>query len=190
MDELAHTNVPGARNLKRYQDVLELQASRHRRHQHRSTSSIWPACTHTIQALAGVAVTETLLDWVLDAADEVKMVDQSPGGVAEAASARQRSASRPRSSRPWMASFNYDTLTAFRAVTLRRVADHNASAWRTAAQHGNFPGLARRRRSGLPAAPTTLAQLLVRRGVHLAERLQARLIVLHIAQAWRPERPS
>jgi len=38
---------------------------------------------HTAQLLAGVTVTETLPDWVLDAADEVEMIDQSPEGLRE-----------------------------------------------------------------------------------------------------------
>ena len=35
VDELAHTNVPGSRNAKRWQDIEELLGGRHRRHHHR-----------------------------------------------------------------------------------------------------------------------------------------------------------
>ena len=45
VDELAHTNVPGSRNAKRWQDVEELLAAGHRRHHHASTSSTWSRST-------------------------------------------------------------------------------------------------------------------------------------------------
>ncbi len=43
VDELAHTNAPGSRHPKRWQDVAELLVGRHRRAGPRSTSSTWRA---------------------------------------------------------------------------------------------------------------------------------------------------
>jgi two-component system sensor histidine kinase KdpD len=177
VDELAHTNVPGARNLKRYQDVLELQGSGI---DVISTVNVQHLASlqHTIQLLAGVTVTETLPDWVLDAADEVEMIDQSP----EALRKRVRHGNvqpRDQVERALDGFFRLDNLTALRELTLRRLADHNERKL-----------LAYQRSLAAPSAETVLvcvpakdlAQLLVRRGVHLAERLGAKLVVLHIAQ--------
>jgi two-component system, OmpR family, sensor histidine kinase KdpD len=178
VDELAHTNVAGARNLKRYQDVLELQAAGI---DVISTLNIQHLASlqHTIQLLAGVTVTETLPDWVLDAADEVDMVDQSP----EALQKRLRRGNiqpRDQIKRALDGFFQLETLTALRELTLRRVADHNEHR-RAGMQHGNLAAPASETVL-VCVPPNQLAQLLVRRGVHLAERLEARLVVLHIAQ--------
>lgn len=178
VDELAHTNVPGARRLKRYQDVLELQASGI---DVISTLNIQHLASlqHTIQLLAGVTVSETLPDWVLDAADELEMIDQSPEALQKRL---RRGHVQPRDqvNRALDGFFRLDTLTALRELTLRRMADH-AERKLQAYQVGDLAA---------PSCetvlvcvpPNELAQLLVRRGVHLAERLSARLVVLHIGQ--------
>jgi two-component system sensor histidine kinase KdpD len=77
VDELAHTNAPGSRHVKRYQDVLEIL-----------DAGIDVVTTLNIQhleslndliaSITGVRVRETLPDWVLDQADEVELIDISP----------------------------------------------------------------------------------------------------------------
>lgn len=178
VDELAHTNVPGTRNLKRYQDVLELQGSGIGVI---STLNIQHLASlqHTIQLLAGVTVTETLPDWVLDAADEVQMIDQSPEGLQK----RLRHGNiqpRDQVERALHGFFRLDTLTALRELTLRRTVDHTERKLE-ASQRGALASLTDE--TVLVCVPANaLAQVLVRRGVHLAERLRARLVVLHVAQ--------
>jgi two-component system, OmpR family, sensor histidine kinase KdpD len=176
VDELAHTNVPGARNLKRYQDVLELQASGINVI---STLNIHHLASlqHTVQLLTGVTVTETLPDWVLDAADDVEMIDQLP----EALQRRLRHGNiqpRDQIKRALDGFFRLDTLTALRELTLRRMLDH-AERKQAAYDRGSAPSLSGE--TVLICVPANeLAQVLVRRGVHLAEQLRARLVALHI----------
>src|SRR5439155_10120123 len=77
IDELAHTNVPGSKHEKRYQDVLEIL-----------DTGINVVTTLNIQhleslndlvaSITGVRVRETLPDWILDQADEVELIDISP----------------------------------------------------------------------------------------------------------------
>src|SRR5712692_5025043 len=77
IDELAHTNVPGSRHVKRYQDVEEIL-----------DAGIDVVTTLNIQhleslndlvaSITGVRVRETLPDWILDQADEVELIDISP----------------------------------------------------------------------------------------------------------------
>jgi two-component system sensor histidine kinase KdpD len=77
VDELAHTNVPGVRHAKRYEDVEEILAA-----------GIDVVTTVNVQHLesvkdlaehiTGIPVRETLPDSVLDNADEIQFIDISP----------------------------------------------------------------------------------------------------------------
>jgi two-component system sensor histidine kinase KdpD len=77
VDELAHTNVPGSRNRKRYEDVLEiLNAGIHviatLNVQH--LESLY----NTVERLIGVKVRERIPDSVLAAADQIVNIDLTP----------------------------------------------------------------------------------------------------------------
>jgi two-component system, OmpR family, sensor histidine kinase KdpD len=84
VDELAHTNVPGVRNSKRYQDVEEIL-----------NAGIDVVTTVNVQHLesvkdlaehiTGIPVRETLPDQVLDNADEIQFIDISPEALREIA---------------------------------------------------------------------------------------------------------
>ncbi len=76
VDELAHTNVPGSKNRKRYEDVLDLLAS--------GISVITAiniqhleSLNDMVERMTGVKVRETIPDTVLQRADEVVNVDVS-----------------------------------------------------------------------------------------------------------------
>ena len=184
VDELAHTNVPGSKHLKRYQDVLDL-----REYGINVISTVnvqHLASLHdTVQVLTGVTVTETLPDWVLDAADELEMIDYQP----EALRKRLRRGNvQPRAQveRALDGFFRLDNLTALRELTLRRKRVHTQ---RKLEERGDPNGLPGPDVSGETVLVCVLhedeAQGLVRRGVHLAERLRGRLIVLQIAEPGR-----
>lgn len=77
VDELAHTNAPGSRNTKRYQDVQEiLQAGIHVI----STLNVQhlESLYDTVESLVGVKVYERLPDSMLAEADEIVNVDLAP----------------------------------------------------------------------------------------------------------------
>ncbi len=74
VDELAHTNAPGSRHAKRWQDVLELlDAGVH----------VWStlnvqhveSLNDAVAAVTHVVVRETVPDAILDRADEIELVD-------------------------------------------------------------------------------------------------------------------
>jgi two-component system sensor histidine kinase KdpD len=77
VDELAHTNAPGSKHQKRYQDVQELL-----------DAGIDVVTTLNVQHLeslndlvahiTGIKVHETLPDRILDQADEVELIDIAP----------------------------------------------------------------------------------------------------------------
>ncbi len=179
VDELAHTNVPGSRNLKRYQDVLELKALGI---SVISTVNVQhlTSLQDTVLLLTGIRVVETLPDWVIDAADEVEMIDQSP----EALQKRVRHGNvyaKQQAQHALDNFFRLDNLTALRELTLRRMAEHT-----DARLQGYLAG--REREPPLRSGETVLvcvppgeqAQKLVRRGVRLADGLRARLLVVHV----------
>src|SRR5215472_13161842 len=77
VDELAHTNAPGSRHPKRYQDVLELLEAGIGVY---STLNVQHVASRsdTVRQISGVTVTETVPDSVLDLADEIVLVDLTP----------------------------------------------------------------------------------------------------------------
>src|SRR5262250_4030760 len=77
VDELAHTNAPGSRHPKRYQDIIELidagiDVFTTVNIQHLESRA------DTVREITGVHVQETVPDSMLDAADEVELIDLSP----------------------------------------------------------------------------------------------------------------
>ena len=77
VDELAHTNAPGVRNRKRYQDVLELT-------EHGIDVFTTVNVQHlegfadTVEEITGVTIAERIPDSVFDVADQVVLIDVSP----------------------------------------------------------------------------------------------------------------
>lgn len=120
VDELAHTNAPGSKRDKRYQDVLDILAA-----------GITVISTLNVQHLeglndvvagiTGVKVRETIPDAILDNADEVELVDISP----EALQARMRHGNiyPPDQARRALESFfRAGNLAALRQLALQRVS--------------------------------------------------------------------
>ena len=74
IDELAHTNAPGSRNKKRYQDVDELLAAGVDVYTTINVQHI-ESLNDTVGDITKVSVNETVPDYVFDAADQVKIID-------------------------------------------------------------------------------------------------------------------
>jgi len=77
VDEFAHTNVPGAERLKRWQDVqkilgegIDVLTTLNIQHIESLNDQVWH--------VTGIRVRETVPDWVIQEADEVVMVDVTP----------------------------------------------------------------------------------------------------------------
>ena len=74
VDELAHSNIPGSRHAKRYQDVLELLSKGIDVYttlniQHLESRS------ETVREITGTTIRETVPDTIFDRADEIELVD-------------------------------------------------------------------------------------------------------------------
>ncbi len=77
VDELAHTNVPGSRHPKRYLDVLELLEAGIDVFTTLNVQHI-ESQRDVVAQFTGIIVHETIPDSLLDAADEIEVVDVSP----------------------------------------------------------------------------------------------------------------
>jgi len=77
VDELAHTNAPGARNRKRYQDVMELIE---RGIDVYTTVNVQhlEGFADAVEAITGITISERIPDSIFDSADQVVLIDLSP----------------------------------------------------------------------------------------------------------------
>ena len=77
VDELAHTNAPGSRHTKRYQDVLEILDDGIDVYTTLNVQHL-ESRADTVTQITGSTVRETVPDSIFEAADEVKVIDISP----------------------------------------------------------------------------------------------------------------
>jgi two-component system sensor histidine kinase KdpD len=77
VDELAHTNAPGARHPKRWQDIEELLAAGVDVYTTVNVQHL-ESLNDVVAQITGVSVHETVPDRVIDAADEVELIDLTP----------------------------------------------------------------------------------------------------------------
>src|SRR5256886_11013872 len=82
IDELAHTNAPGLRHAKRWQDVVELLNAGINVYTTLNVQHL-ESVNDIVERITGVKVRETLPDSVLEQADEVELVDIAPEELLE-----------------------------------------------------------------------------------------------------------
>ncbi len=121
VDELAHTNVPEARNRKRYEDIDEILEAGI---DVTSTVNIQhlESLNDDVFELTGVRVRETFPDRILDEADEVVLVDLAPEALQE----RVRAGKVYAPDRVEAALGNFfrvENLAALRELVLRELAE-------------------------------------------------------------------
>ena len=121
VDELAHTNAPGSRHAKRYQDVLEILGNGINvfttlNVQHLESRS------ETVAQITGISVRETLPDAIFENADEVELVDLPPDELLQRLS--EGKVYTPERSREAIGNFfRKGNLTALREMALRIVTE-------------------------------------------------------------------
>jgi two-component system, OmpR family, sensor histidine kinase KdpD len=122
VDELAHTNAPGSRHPKRYQDVLELLDAGIDVYTTLNVQHV-ASRSDTVRQITRAPVSETVPDSVLDLADEIVLVDLTPEQLrARLAEGKVYLGDRAE----WAAKnfFRESNLTALREMALRLVAEH------------------------------------------------------------------
>ncbi|HUW38897.1 MAG TPA: two-component system sensor histidine kinase KdpD [Rhodocyclaceae bacterium] len=121
MDELAHSNVPGSRHPKRWQDVDELLAAGIDVYSTINVQHL-EAINDVVGGITGVRVWETVPDHVFDAADEVVIVDLPPDELLQRL--KEGKVYLPhQAERAVQNFFRKGNLIALRELALRRTAD-------------------------------------------------------------------
>ncbi|HXW59966.1 MAG TPA: DUF4118 domain-containing protein, partial [Myxococcota bacterium] len=121
VDELAHTNVPGSRHAKRWQDVYEIldagiDVFSTLNVQHLESRK------ETVEQIVGITVRETVPDSVLDRAHQIRLIDLSPQDLLR----RLKEGKVYLGDRAQLAAENFfkeDRLTALREISLRLMAE-------------------------------------------------------------------
>ncbi len=121
VDELAHTNAPGSRHPKRYQDVQELLAAGIDVHTTVNVQHL-ESLNDIVGGITGIKVHETLPDRVFDQADEVVLVDLTPDDLLQRLKEGKVYFSE-QAERAIQHFFRKGNLLALRELALRRTAD-------------------------------------------------------------------
>ncbi|MFE7442326.1 ATP-binding protein [Streptomyces chartreusis] len=169
VDELAHTNIPGSRNAKRWQDVEELLAAGI---DVISTVNIQhlESLGDVVESITGVRQQETVPDEVVRRADQIELVDMSP----QALRRRMAHGNIYKPDKVDAALSNYfrpGNLTALRELALLWVADRvdeYLNAYRSEHEVSTIWGSRERIVVGLTGGPE--GRTLIRRAARLAEK--------------------
>ncbi|WP_327430716.1 sensor histidine kinase [Streptomyces sp. NBC_01236] len=169
VDELAHTNIPGSRNDKRWQDVEELLAAGI---DVISTVNIQhlESLGDIVESITGVRQRETVPDEVVRRADQIELVDMSPPALRR----RMAHGNIYKSDKVDAALANYfrpGNLTALRELALLWVADRvdaYLTEYRSEHRVSAIWGSRERIVVGLTGGPE--GRTLIRRAARLAEK--------------------
>jgi len=179
VDELAHTNAPGSRHDKRWQDVEELLAA---------GINVWStlnvqhleSLNDVVAGITGVQVRETVPDSVLERADDVELVDVTPDVLQQRL--REGKVYVPeQAGRAIEQFFRKGNLIALRELALRRTAERVDAQMRGyMAERGIRDTWAAAERLLVCVGPSPTAVRLVRATGRMAARLHADWIAAHV----------
>lgn len=178
VDELAHTNAPGSRHAKRWQDVMELLDAGINVYTTLNVQHL-ESRKELVEEITGIDVRETVPDLVIERASEIELIDIPPSQLLE----------RLREGKIYTADltqtaiqnfFKEDNLTALREIALRFTAEkvkHDLnSLW--AKSHG-MRGW-KREKLMVGILPDLLSQELIHAGRQRAFELDASWIVVYV----------
>lgn len=179
IDELAHSNVQGARHLKRWQDVYELLDAGIDVYTTVNVQHL-ESLNDVVGAITGIRVWETVPDRVFDAADEVTLVDLPAEELLE----------RMRDGKVYLAQqaeravrnfFRKGNLIALRELALRRTADRVDAQMREYRADRSIQRIWQaRERLLVCVGPGPEAPTLVRAAARLAASLKADWIAVYV----------
>ncbi|QXI27171.1 sensor histidine kinase [Pseudomonas vanderleydeniana] len=178
VDELAHSNAPGSRHLKRWQDVQELLAAGVDVFTTVNVQHL-ESLNDQVRGITGVQVRETLPDWVLQEADELLLIDLPPRELLERL--RDGKVYVPEQARAAIdAFFTQTNLTALRELAMQTAAaqvDNDlAQGYRTLGQAA--PAIRGRLLVGVDG--DAQAERLVRHASRVAQRRHLPWSLVHV----------
>ena len=188
VDELAHTNVPGAGRAKRWEDAIDLLQA--------GIEVITTVNVQHIESLndvvadvTGIRQRETVPDWVVDMADQVELVDMSPHSLRRRMLHGNVYPDQRKAELALQRFFTTENLTALRELALMRVANQVDETLLSRWSKGRTPET--RERVLVCVTPRGPSEDLIRRGARVAQRARGDLLVVHVrerddadARAW------
>jgi two-component system sensor histidine kinase KdpD len=179
VDELAHTNAPGTRHPKRYQDVEELLEAGIDVYTTLNIQHL-ESLNDVVAQITGIIVHETIPDSVIDEANEIELVDLPPDELLQRL--KDGKVYVPdQAARAIERFFRKGNLTALRELSLRRTAlrvdDQMRAYMETRAIAGPW---AANERLLVCISPGALSERLVRTGRRLADELKAEWYALYV----------
>lgn len=179
VDELAHSNVEGSRQSKRYQDVMDLLDARIDVLSTMNVQHI-ESMVPTVLNITGVQVRETVPDWVIKRVNEIVLADLTP----EALQTRMRRGDiypLDRAERALGHFFRPGNLIALRELALQQVTqavDSSLESYLEKEGLGKNPGI--RERIAVCVSSSPAAQYLIARAARMAQRIEAEFYVVYV----------
>lgn len=179
VDELAHTNAPGSRHVKRWQDVLELIDAGIDVYTTLNVQHL-DSLNDVVAQITGVAVRETLPDSVLDQADDIELIDL-PVEELRKRMEEGKVYVPEQAKRAMSAFFRRGNLIALRELALRRTADRVDAQMRMYRRdHAIRSTWPVKERLIVSIGPSPFSAKLIRSAKRIADRLGAEWIVAYV----------
>ncbi len=179
VDELAHSNVPGSRHTKRFQDVEELLEAGINVYTTLNIQHI-ESLNDVVAQITGTTVRETIPDGVIDEFTDIELIDLPPDELINRLQEGKVYVS-DQAARAVQKFFRKGNLTALRELTMRRAAervdDQMRSYMRTRAIPGPWPAS---ERLLVCISPGALGERLIRTARRLADELSAEWFAIYV----------
>lgn len=179
VDEFAHTNAPGSRHAKRYQDVQEILSAGIDVYTTLNIQHL-ESLNDIVAQVTGVIVRETVPDRVIDEASEIEVIDLPPDELL--VRLQEGKVYVPdQAARAIQKFFRKGNLTALREMSLRRAAERVDDQMRAYMQTRAIQGIwAAGERLLVCISPSPVSERLVRTTRRLADELNAEWIALYV----------
>ncbi|MBD2448628.1 sensor histidine kinase KdpD [Nostoc sp. FACHB-152] len=177
IDELAHTNVPGSPREKRYQDVEVILAAGIDVYSTMNVQHL-ESLNDIVARITGVVVRERVPDRILEAADEVVVIDVTPETLQERL-LEGKIYAQPKIQPALDNFFQRRNLIALRELALRELADNIEETAIASTPNGQFCNIHERVLVCISTYPNSVQ--LLRRGARLANYMNAPLYVVFVA---------
>jgi two-component system sensor histidine kinase KdpD len=185
LDELAHTNAPGSRHAKRWQDAEELLEAGIAVYTTLNVQHL-DSLNDLVNRVTGIPVRETVPDRVLDAADDVEFVDLPPEELLKRL-AEGKVYLPDRAAQAARHFFRRGNLLALRELALRRTAEHvDADVRDYRRDHEIEATWPVAERILVCVRPNPDSEKLVRSARRIAARLKAEWIVAYVESPTQP----
>jgi two-component system, OmpR family, sensor histidine kinase KdpD len=182
VDELAHSNAPGARHPKRWQDVDELLEAGIDVYTTINVQHI-ESLNDVVSQITGIPVWETVPDAVLESANEIELIDLPPDELLQRL--KEGKVYLPQQAeRAAQNFFRKGNLIALRELALRRTADRVDAQMRDYREDHAIQNVWQvKERMLVCVGPGGSAENLVRAAFRLAQLLRAEWIVVYVETA-------